>query len=40
VIFLARGEIVADDTPERIAARFGHADLEGVFLSMAETHGR
>ncbi|MFT3851435.1 MAG: ABC transporter ATP-binding protein [Ilumatobacteraceae bacterium] len=40
VIFLARGEIVADDTPERIATMFGHDDLEGVFLNLAETHGR
>ena len=40
VIFLARGEIVANDSPERIAAMFGHDDLEGVFLNLAETHGR
>ena len=40
VIFLARGQVVANDTPERIAALFGHADLEGVFLDLAETHGR
>ncbi|MEO5900182.1 MAG: ABC transporter ATP-binding protein [Ilumatobacteraceae bacterium] len=40
VIFLARGQVVANDTPERIAAEFGHADLEGVFLNLAQTHGR
>lgn len=40
VIFLARGQVVANDTPERIATEFGHADLEGVFLNLAETHGR
>jgi ABC-2 type transport system ATP-binding protein len=40
VIFLAHGEVVADDTPERIAATFGHDDLEGVFLNLAESHGR
>jgi ABC-2 type transport system ATP-binding protein len=40
VIFLAHGQVVADDTPERIATRFGHDDLEGVFLNLAETHGR
>jgi ABC-2 type transport system ATP-binding protein len=40
VIFLARGRVVADDTPQRIAATYGHADLEGVFLDVAETHGR
>ena len=40
VIFLAHGEIVANDTPERIAATFGHDSLEGVFINLAETHGR
>ena len=33
VIFLARGEVVANDTPAAIAASYGHADLEQVFLS-------
>jgi ABC-2 type transport system ATP-binding protein len=40
VIFLARGEIVANDTPAAIAELYGHDDLEGVFLELAETHGR
>jgi ABC-2 type transport system ATP-binding protein len=40
VIFLAHGRVVANDTPARIADAFGHADLEGVFLNLAETHGR
>jgi len=40
VIFLARGEIVADDSPAAIAEKYGHDDLEGVFLELAETHGR
>jgi ABC-2 type transport system ATP-binding protein len=40
VIFLARGQVVANGTPAKIAADFGHADLEGVFLNLAETHGR
>ena len=40
VIFLARGRIVANDTPANIAALFGHADLEAVFLDLAATHGR
>jgi len=40
VIFLARGEVVANDTPAAIAELYGHDDLEGVFLELAETHGR
>jgi ABC-2 type transport system ATP-binding protein len=35
VVFLSKGRVVADDTPAAIAAMFGHADLEGVFLSLA-----
>ena len=35
VVFLARGRVVADDTPAAIAAAFGHDDLEGVFLALA-----
>jgi ABC-2 type transport system ATP-binding protein len=35
VVFLARGRVVADDTPASIATAFGHADLEGVFLALA-----
>ena len=35
VIFLSAGRIVADDTPEAVATRFGHGDLEGVFLHLA-----
>ena len=38
VIFLAHGTVVANDTPENIAASFGHDDLEGVFLNLAERH--
>lgn len=40
VVFLARGTIVADDTPAAISAQYGYDDLEGVFLELAETHGR
>jgi ABC-2 type transport system ATP-binding protein len=40
VIFLARGLVVADGTPADIAATYGYDDLEGVFLELAETHGR
>jgi ABC-2 type transport system ATP-binding protein len=35
VIFLSRGRVVADDTPEAVADRFGRGDLEGVFLHLA-----
>jgi hypothetical protein len=40
VIFLARGVVVANDTPAAIAATYGHVDLEQVFLSLAAEHGR
>ena len=36
VIFLSAGRVVADGTPEEVTARFGRADLEGVFLHLAE----
>ena len=35
VVFVAGGEIVADGTPDEVAARFGHGDLEAVFLHLA-----
>ena len=35
VVFLARGRIVADGSPEEVAAHFGRDDLEGVFLHLA-----
>jgi hypothetical protein len=34
-VFLARGRIVADDTPTAIVERFGHDDLEGFFVDLA-----
>jgi ABC-2 type transport system ATP-binding protein len=40
VMFLARGEVVANDTPAIVAATYGYDNLEDVFLSLAETHGR
>jgi ABC-2 type transport system ATP-binding protein len=40
VIFLAKGEVVANDTAAAIAEKYGHEDLEGVFLELAEKHGR
>jgi ABC-2 type transport system ATP-binding protein len=40
VIFLARGEVVANDTPAAVAATYGHVDLEQVFLSLAAEQGR
>ena len=36
VIFLANGEVVANDTPAAIASTFGYDDLEGVFLQLAD----
>jgi ABC-2 type transport system ATP-binding protein len=40
VMFLARGEVVANDSPAVVAATYGYDNLEDVFLSLAETHGR
>ncbi len=46
VVFLSCGQVVADGTPEIIAAQFGHGSLEDVFLELAgtertdETNGR
>jgi ABC-2 type transport system ATP-binding protein len=38
VVFLSHGRIVADGTPDEIAQQYGHGDLEGVFLQLAERH--
>ena len=38
VVFLSHGRIVADGTPDEIAQHYGHGDLEGVFLQLAERH--
>ena len=35
VVFIAAGRIVADGTPGDVAASFGGADLESVFLRLA-----
>jgi len=35
VVFISGGRVVADGTPVQVAARFGRADLEGVFLHLA-----
>ena len=35
VVFIAGGSVVADGSPGRVAARFGHGGLEGVFLDLA-----
>jgi ABC-2 type transport system ATP-binding protein len=40
VIFLARGEVVANDSAAAIVAEYGYVDLEAVFLSLAAEHGR
>jgi ABC-2 type transport system ATP-binding protein len=37
VVFLSHGRIVADGTPASVAADYGHGDLAGVFLHLAET---
>ena len=37
VVFLSDGKVIADDTPDEVAARFGQADLEEVFLHLAGT---
>ena len=37
VVFLAAGRVVADGSPADVAERFGHGDLEGVFLHLAGT---
>ena len=37
VVFIAAGRIVADGTPAEVAASYGHADLESVFLDLAGT---
>jgi len=37
VVFIAGGRIVADGTPDDVAAMFGHGDLESVFLQLAGT---
>ncbi|MER7045008.1 ABC transporter ATP-binding protein [Streptomyces jumonjinensis] len=36
VMFLHGGRVAADGTPADVARRFGRADLEGVFLHLAE----
>jgi ABC-2 type transport system ATP-binding protein len=38
VVFLSHGNVVADGTPREIADAYGHGDLEGVFLHLAERH--
>jgi ABC-2 type transport system ATP-binding protein len=35
VVFVNAGRVVADGTPAEVAARYGHGDLEGVFLHLA-----
>jgi ABC-2 type transport system ATP-binding protein len=35
VVFISGGRIVADGSPQQVAARFGRDDLEGVFLHLA-----
>jgi ABC-2 type transport system ATP-binding protein len=35
VVFISAGRVVADGSPQQVAARFGRDDLEGVFLHLA-----
>jgi ABC-2 type transport system ATP-binding protein len=37
VVFMSAGRIVADGTPDEVAALFGHGGLEEVFLQLAGT---
>ncbi|HEX7168190.1 MAG TPA: ABC transporter ATP-binding protein [Acidimicrobiales bacterium] len=38
VVFMSRGRVVADGSPADVAGQFDRADLEGVFLHLAEHH--
>jgi len=38
VVFLSHGQVVADGSPETVASAYGHGDLTGVFLHLAERH--
>lgn len=37
VVFVSRGAVVAEGTPEQVVAQYGRNDLEGVFLEIAGT---
>jgi ABC-2 type transport system ATP-binding protein len=39
VVFVARGRVVADGSPAEIVSRYGAADLEGTFLTIAAGGG-
>ena len=39
VVFIARGQVVADGSAEEVASRFGVDDLEEVFLHLAADRG-
>ena len=39
VIMMKRGQIVDDDTPQRLLARYGRETLEEVFLDIARGRG-
>jgi ABC-2 type transport system ATP-binding protein len=34
IIFLSRGKVVADDSPNNLKAYFGQDDLEEIFISI------
>jgi ABC-2 type transport system ATP-binding protein len=35
VVFIARGQVVADGSPSEITTRFGTTDMESTFLHLA-----
>lgn len=39
IVFISGGRVVADGTASEVAASFGRADLEGVFLHLADSPG-
>lgn len=39
VVFLVRGRVAADGTPDDLAARYGRGDLENTFLRVSEEEG-
>lgn len=36
IIFLSRGQIIADDTPKNLKKRFGQEDLEEIFITISK----
>jgi ABC-2 type transport system ATP-binding protein len=36
IVFLSRGQIIADATPQALKKRFGQEDLEDIFITIAK----